>query len=119
MPRRALLVEDDQSLQMAMRYLLENLGFGLIAAETREEAQRHIAAGPYEIAIVDYYIRNVPSSDLIAEMRRRFPQMPIICSTAARRENLQLDESMPEPDAFLYKPFVANDLRELVLSLAP
>src|ERR1700759_3486917 len=91
MPRRALLVEDDQSLQIAMRYLMENLGFDLVSAETREDAVRNIAEGPYDIAIVDYYLRNVPSSDLIADMRRRFPRMPIICSTAARRENLQLD----------------------------
>jgi two-component system catabolic regulation response regulator CreB len=115
MRRRVLLVEDDQSLQIAMRYLLENLGFDLVAAETREDAARDIAKGPYDIAIVDYYLRNVPSSDLIAEMRRRFPSMPIICSTAARKENLQLDEALP--DAFLYKPFEARELRDLIHSL--
>ncbi|HEX4480277.1 MAG TPA: response regulator [Rudaea sp.] len=117
MPRRALLVEDDQSLQIAMRYLMENLGFDLVAAETREDAKRNIESGPYDIAIVDYYLRNVPSSDLIADMRRRFPRMPIICSTAARRENLQLDDAMLQPDAFLYKPFEASELRDLVNSL--
>ena len=117
MPRRALLVEDDQSLQIALRYLMENLGFDLVAAETREDAQRSIDDGPYDIAIVDYYLRNVPSSDLIAEMRRRFPRMPIICSTAAREENLQLDETLPRPDAFLYKPFEARELRDLVNAL--
>jgi DNA-binding response OmpR family regulator len=117
MRRRVLLVEDDQSLQIAMRYLLENLGFDLVAAETREDAARNIAEGPYDIAIVDYYLRNVPSSDLIAEMRRRFPHMPIICSTAARKESLQLDEALPAPDAFLYKPFEARELRDLIHSL--
>ena len=116
--RRALLVEDDQSLQIAMRYLMENLGFDLVAAETREDAARTIADGPYDIAIVDYYLRNVPSSDLIADMRRRFPRMPIICSTAARRETLQLDDdTLLRPDAFLYKPFEARELRELINSL--
>ena len=45
------------------------------------------------------------------------PDMPIICSTAARRENLQLDETLPSPDAFLYKPFEARELRELISSL--
>jgi DNA-binding response OmpR family regulator len=99
-----------------MRYLMENLGFDLVAAETREDAARNIAAGPYDIAIVDYYLRNVPSSDLIAEMRRRFPRMPIICSTAARRESLQLDDAQ-RPDAFLYKPFEASELRDLINSL--
>ena len=85
--------------------------------QPREDAARNIEEGPYDIAIVDYYLRNVPSSDLIAEMRRRFPRMPIICSTAARRENLQLDEALPRPDAFLYKPFEARELRELISSL--
>ncbi len=117
MPRRALLVEDDQSLQIAMRYLLENLGFDLVSAETRDEATRLIAAGPYDIAIVDYYLRNVPSSDLIADMSRRFQKMQIICSTAAKLENLQLDAALPQPDAFLYKPFEASELRDVINSL--
>jgi DNA-binding response OmpR family regulator len=119
MTRRALLIEDDQSLQIAMRYLLENLGFELVAAETREEAASRIAEGPYDIAIVDYFLRNVPSADLIADLRARFPRMPIICSTAARRETLQLDDATLQPDAFLYKPFEARELRELIQSLIP
>lgn len=117
MRRRVLLVEDDQSLQIALRYLIENLGFDLVAAETHEDAARTIAQGPYDIAIVDYYLRNVPSSDLIAGMRRRFPRMPIICSTAARKESLQFDDAVPPPDAFLYKPFEARELRDLIHSL--
>ncbi len=93
MRRRVLLVEDDQSLQIALRYLMENLGFDLDLRPKRTRMRRaNIADGPYDIAIVDYYLRNVPSSDLIADMRRRFPRMPIICSTAARREICNLDE---------------------------
>ncbi len=117
MPRRALLVEDDQSLQVALRYLMENLGFDLISAETHDDATRRIADGPYDIAIVDYYLRNVPSTGLIAEMRRLYPQMPIICSTAARRETLDLDSDELRPDAFLYKPFEARELRAMIESL--
>ena len=117
MTRRALLVEDDQSLQVAMRYLMENLGFDLVSAETHDDATRSIAEGPYDIAIVDYYLRNVPSTGLISQMRRLYPQMPIICSTAARRETIDLDADGVSPNAFLYKPFEARELRAMIESL--
>jgi DNA-binding response OmpR family regulator len=114
--KRILLIEDDRSLQVALRYLLEDLGYDLVLAGDRDQALAAITDGVYDAAIVDYFLNNVPSSDLIALLRKRSPTMPLICSTAAFAEQIKLDESV-RPDAILYKPFAVGELRDTLNAL--
>jgi two-component system OmpR family response regulator len=114
--KRIVLIEDDRSLQVALRYLLEDLGYDLVVAADREQAHAAITGGTFDAAIVDYFLDNVPSSDLIVLLRARAPAMPLICSTAAFAEQIELDESV-RPDAMLYKPFAVGELRDTLNAL--
>ena len=114
--KRILLIEDDRSLQVALRYLLEDLGYDLVIAGDREQAFAAIVDGNYDAAIVDYFLDNVASSDLIAQLRAHAPAMPVICSTAAFAEQIKIDDSV-RPDAILYKPFAVGELRDTLNSL--
>jgi len=51
---------------------------------------------------------------LLAQLRQRYPQMPLINSTAAA-PLVHADDA--KPDAFLLKPFGADDLRKTLQSL--
>jgi DNA-binding response OmpR family regulator len=115
--KRILLIEDDRSLQVALRYMLEDLGYELVIAEDHASARVAIAAGPYDVAIVDYFLGNLPSSDLIAELRSRYPKTALLCSTAAFPEQVKLDSASLQPNAFLYKPFSAQELRDTLATL--
>ncbi len=115
--KRILLIEDDRSLQVALRYMLEDLGYELVVAEDHAGARAAIAGGPYDVAIVDYFLGTLPSADLIAELRSRHPQTAVLCSTAAFPEQVKLDDKSLRPDAFLYKPFSAQELRDTLDTL--
>jgi DNA-binding response OmpR family regulator len=115
--KRILLIEDDRSLQVALRYLLEDMGYDLVIAEDHASARASILDGPYDVAIVDYFLGSMPSSDLIAELRRRYPRTPLLCSTAAFAEQVKLDDESLRPNAFLYKPFGAKELRDTLSAL--
>ncbi|HZP64882.1 MAG TPA: response regulator [Rudaea sp.] len=117
MGKRILLIEDDRSLQVAMRYMLEDLGYDLVVADDHAQARHAIVDGPYAAAIVDYFLDNIPASGLIADLRRRYPRMPLVCSTAAFAEQIELEKESPRPHAFLYKPFDARELRDVLSSL--
>lgn len=116
--KRILLIEDDRSLQVALRYLLEDLGYDLVVAADHAQARAAISDGPYDAAIVDYLLDNIPSSDLIAQLRLLCPETPLVCSTAAFAEQVNLDAAM-RPNAFLYKPFGPRELRATLDSLMP
>lgn len=113
--KKILLIEDDQSLVLALRYMLEDMGYELVVAQDHEQAATAIDDGPYVVAIVDYLVDNVPSSSLLATLRQRYPQTPLICSTAAAP--LRLEDHGAQPDAFLQKPFGAEELRRTLRSL--
>ncbi len=115
--RRILLIEDDPGLQVAMRYMIEDLGHELVVAGDAAGAQSAIEDGPYDLAVVDYLLHNVPSSRLIADLRRRYPQTPVVCSTAACAEQIRLDTELLQPDALLFKPFAPDELRRTLDSL--
>src|SRR5947209_20393779 len=101
--KRILLIEDDSSLLFALRYLLEDMGYEIVTAQDLIQAHAAVEGGPYAAAIVDYYIGSVPSADLIAELQRRHPGMPLVCSSAAFAE--EIESHGAQPDAFLYKPY--------------
>jgi|SRR4051812_47762796 DNA-binding NtrC family response regulator len=113
--KKILLIEDDQSLILALRYMLEDMGYDLVVAQDHEQAVSAINDGPYAAAIIDYLVDNSPSSPLLAQLRQRYPRMPLISSTAAMP--LQEDVGSEKADAFLRKPFGADELRKTLQSL--
>lgn len=100
---------------MALRYLLEDMGYEIVVAGNHEQAAQAIRGGPYAAVIIDYLIDNEPSSRLIAELQRRHPDTPLVCSTATPAQHLQLEGDAPS--AYLQKPFAAHELRETLRSL--
>jgi DNA-binding NtrC family response regulator len=112
-----LLVEDDPSLQLTLRYLIEDMGYDLVVAQNHEQAAAALSGGPYAAAIVDYFIDNKPSSRLMADLKRGYPEMPLVCSTAASAQQVTFESDSAKPNAFLRKPFGANELRDTLHSL--
>ena len=115
--KRILLVEDDRSLQTALRYFLGDMGYEIVVAEDHAQAHKVMGDGPYAAAIVDYFLTDVPSSQLIAELQRRHPSMPLVCSTAASAAQIQIEDGATPPTAFLFKPFAVSELRETLRAL--
>jgi DNA-binding response OmpR family regulator len=115
--KKILLVEDDRSLQLALRYFLEDLGYEIVVAEDHAQAARVMGDGPYDAAIVDYFLGDIPSSQLIAELQRRHPSMPLVCSTAASVDQILIEDGSPPPTAYLFKPFGVDELRSMLESL--
>jgi DNA-binding NtrC family response regulator len=117
--KRILLVEDDRSLQTALRYFLEDMGYEIVVAENHAQATQVIGQGPFAAAIVDYFLGNIPTSHLIAELQQRHPSMPLVCSTAASIGQIQIAEGAAPPTAYLFKPFDVSELRDTLQQVLP
>jgi DNA-binding NtrC family response regulator len=117
--KRILLVEDDRSLQTALRYFLEDMGYEIVVAENHAQATQVIGQGPFAAAIVDYFLGNIPTSHLIAELQQRHPSMPLVCSTAASIGQIQIAEGAAPPTAYLFKPFDVSELRDTCQQVLP
>lgn len=68
--RPVLIVEDDPLIAMDLEDELADQGFACVTAQTLADAQRCVATTPLSAAILDMYLRAVPTFELAAELKR-------------------------------------------------
>jgi CheY-like chemotaxis protein len=108
---RILLVEDDKSVAMAVKKLLENQGYQCDLAKNPLEGILDIGRAQYDLAILDYHFevftgkdveeyakaRKVPTMFYTASAGRLDVKSPVISKTKGPRELLQaVDEILGE-----------------------
>lgn len=102
-----LVVDDDPTVRMIAVELLTRAGHQVSEAEDGDEALKRVAAGAFDLVVLDMLMPNKDGLETIAELRRCRPQMPILAiSSGGRMEAGQLlrmalvfgaDETMAKP----------------------
>lgn len=116
-----LVVDDDQTLRLLMRELLEsNLGVKVVEATDGGEAWNKLDAGlAPAMCILDVRMPKIGGLSLLARLREdwRFKhQKVMLCSTVNSRATI-LEAAGLHADAFLLKPFSADEFLGHVRSL--
>ena len=75
---RVLLVDDEPLLLESMKAILKLSGFDCRTAEGGFDALRHLRETPPDILISDLRMPNMSGFELLAIVRRRFPQIAVI-----------------------------------------
>ena len=75
---RVLIVDDEPLLLKTMKALLEFNGFDCRTAEDGFDALRHLRETPPEILVSDLRMPNMSGFELLAIIRRRFPQIAVV-----------------------------------------
>ena len=81
MRRRLLIVEDDASLQQILSWDFEDLGYLVTAVSNCLEAREILAREPFDLALLDYHLPDGNGLQLVEELRRNYPNMPVIMSS--------------------------------------
>ncbi len=113
-----LVVEDDRSSRMLMRYAVKDI-VRTDAAGTVADALRMAEQVPYDGVLVDLQLPDGDGTQIVSELRERTPYwgVPMVAVTA---------HSLPEEsgpfldagfDAYVAKPFKTDELRRLVQHL--
>ena len=121
MHEKILVTDDDPTLRMLMRELLEtNLGAEVIEATDGDEAWNKLDAGlAPSLCILDERMPKIRGLSLLARLRgdRRFKsQKVMLCSTVNKRATV-LEAVELHVDAILLKPFKTDDFLTHVRSL--
>lgn len=109
-----LVVDDHPVNRMVARGFLERLGCRVIEAETAAAADAAIAAGGFDLALVDLDLPDRPGREVIAALRVRRPGLPVAALTADPGAARGLDV-----DAVLAKPVSPRELADLLERLVP
>lgn len=115
-----LVAEDERSVRMLLRIVLEASGARVLEADDGVQALRVLALHPdTDLLCTDMNMPNLDGFGLIGEVRRRRPDLPIVACTAMDVANTGalVDAHV---DACVQKPFVPADLvRAIGAALVP
>lgn len=83
-PMRILLVEDEPLISMMTAEMLDDAGFAVEEAGTAAEAMNKLTE-PFTAAVIDLGLPDRPGDDLTRELRRLFPDMPVVVASGRDR----------------------------------
>ena len=116
--QEVLLADDDPDFLLQHRTLFQSLGFQVAAVESHREAVEHLENHQPALAVVDLMMEESDSGfALCHEIRRRYPETPIIIVTSAGAQTGYDFQSLSgherswiEADAVLAKPIRYDQL---------
>jgi CheY-like chemotaxis protein len=120
---RILVVDDDNSIRIAAKTLLEHEGYEVIVADGGRGAIAEIAGAAFDVVIVDIFMPGMDGLETIKAFHQHAPGIPIIAMSGFMFRN----SSAPAPDFLsmstelgaaysLHKPFRPRDLLKAIES---
>ena len=115
---RVLLVEDTDAVRRAVALGLRSSGFEVTAVRGAEDALAVYAAVHPEVIITDLAMPGMDGFELIATLRVRGVDVPVLVITARDAARDRAAAFAVGADGYLLKPFGLGELCETVTALA-
>ena len=108
--RTILVVEDDPAIRRGLVDSLEFAGYGVIAAGDGEEGLKQAIAADLDLVILDVVMPKRSGFEVLDEVRRCKPRLPVILVTARGAEADRIFGLQHGADDYVVKPFSAGEL---------
>jgi CheY-like chemotaxis protein len=108
----ALVVEDEALISLALEETLVDAGFQVLTARTRDDALARIAAGPIDIALLDYWLETQNADDVAAALKAR--DIPFAICTGSMPDEMK--QRFPGT-IILAKPFAPGAIETVTETL--
>jgi len=112
---RVLIVEDDPVIRFSLAQNLADAGYEVETAEGLADARSLLGAESFEAALVDIRLKDGDGLDLLEEIRRSVPLLPVIIVTAFGDSERTIRAMKAGAFEYVTKPF---DLEALLALLA-
>jgi len=114
-----LVVEDDASLLLMVRYNLEKLGYTVDVAADGQEAIARLAARKPDLVLLDWMLPDMTGIDICRRIRSRpdTAQLPVIMLTARTEEQDSIRGLDSGADDYITKPCSMKTLEARVRAL--
>jgi CheY-like chemotaxis protein len=76
--QRILVVDDDDAVRAAIRFALEHHGYEILEARGGADAIGHARVRAPHLILCDIFMPGKDGFDTIRELRREFPQVPVV-----------------------------------------
>jgi DNA-binding response OmpR family regulator len=113
LPMKILIAEDDQDSRELLSWLLQKLGYQVVATENGKEAWEAYRRGRFRLVISDLLMPDIDGLELVRRIRaQKQPKYTyIILITALIGKKDYLDGMEAGADDFVTKPFDPDELK--------
>ena len=113
--KQILVVDDEASVRLVIRDVLEADGYAVSEAADGEDAFRQIKTQPVDLIVTDLVMPNKNGIDLILELKKEYPNAPVLAISggggiSGRFDYLKVAELVGAKN-IMSKPFDIADLR--------
>lgn len=113
-PKKILVVEDDESYRTMVSDLLKEKGFDVNAAADGHQALQELALSSYDLIISDIQMPLMHGIDLLVESKKKYPHCPFILMTGFSYILETHEAYALGADGFILKPFQMAELLKIV-----
>lgn len=105
-----LVVDDDREIRTLLGRYLDGQGFRVSVAADRSECEQKIAAGHFDLIVLDVMLPDGSGLDICRGLRSRRPHIPVILLTALKEDVDRIVGLELGADDYLGKPFNPREL---------
>lgn len=116
-PKKALVVEDDETMAGLICDLLEDLGFHVTTEENGHSAFRLATTAVFDLITLDINLPGWRGTEMLNSLDLVQEQTPIIVITGTDIPAIETEVTNPSVRGILPKPFEISEFRELVKNL--
>ncbi len=111
-----LVVEDDDAVRTLVARALPKFGFTASAAANGGKALELLRASPesYTLILLDVKIPGMTSVELVREVRRIRPDLPVVIMTGFDRDKALESMGGTSIAGYIHKPFTLNALSSVI-----
>ena len=111
---KILLIEDDPGTGAALEKVLASEGFRVDLVRRGDEGLQRARAARYDLVITDFKLPGLSGLELIEQLHRSAPKLPIIMMTAHGSTETAIEATKLGAHEYLTKPFEPDELLDLV-----
>jgi PAS domain S-box-containing protein len=114
--KRILFVDDEEAIVRSAQPLLEQLGYGVVAATSSPEALKLFRSQPeaFDLVITDQLMPQMSGLDLAQEVMRIKPDIPVILCTGFSEQISERDAKARGIRKFIMKPLTTGGMAETI-----
>src|SRR3954470_17854344 len=109
-PARILIVDDERLVRDLIRRLLERAGYACEVADNGFQARRFLSTRRFELIVCDLQMPGESGLDVLANVRRAYPDTASIMVTGVDDEGLADEALALGAYGYVMKPFSSTDL---------
>jgi NtrC-family two-component system response regulator AlgB len=109
-----LVIDDDRTFRDAACYLIENEGHFAQPASCGEAALANLKENDFDVALLDVNLGSENGLDLLPQIGRQQPNLPVVVFTAQGTVNLAVEAMRRGALDFLEKPFTREQFHRVL-----